>query len=91
MRELGEVVVAFRILPENPDESIEKLAALVKSKVAGKCEINKVMTEEIAFGLKAIRLEIIVPDEEGLIGTIESDIASVAGVSQVDTEDVTLV
>ena len=91
MSSLGDVAVVFRILPEKPDENIDELASRVREKVTGKCEINKVITEEIAFGLKAIRLEIIVPDEEGLMGAIESDLASVSGVSQVDTEDVTLI
>ncbi len=88
---MGDVAVVFRILPENPDEDIDELASRVKDTVTGKCEINRVIKEEIAFGLKAIRLEIIVPDEEGLMGAIESDLASVSGVSQVDTEDVTLI
>ena len=37
-----------------------------------------------------IRMEVIVPDEEGKIGAVESKPQSVDGAGQIDTEEVTL-
>ena len=88
---MGDVAVVFKILPTDSDIDVEKMKDSVQNEVKNVCEINKIELQEIGFGLKAVRLEIIVPDEEGKIDAVESKIASVEGVGQVDTEDVTLI
>ncbi|MFG1519922.1 MAG: elongation factor 1-beta [Thermoplasmataceae archaeon] len=88
---MGEVVVAFRVLPEDPEAGTENLQDAIRAKISGLCEINKIFSQEIAFGLKAIRVEIIIPDQEGKVGEMEETLMHIPGVSQVDTEDVTLV
>lgn len=88
---MGDVAVVFKILPTDSDIDTEKLKNSVEGELKGVCEINKIELQEIGFGLKAVRLEIIVPDEEGKIDAVESKLASVEGVGQVDTEDVTLI
>ncbi|MCL4327245.1 MAG: elongation factor 1-beta [Candidatus Thermoplasmatota archaeon] len=88
---MGDVVVAFRVLPDDPEAGTDKLQNLIRSKISGMCEINKIFPQEIAFGLKAIRVEIIIPDQEGKVGEMEETLMHIPGVSQVDTEDITLV
>ncbi len=87
---MGEVLVVFKILPEDSETSIEKLKESVKGAVESVCEINKIGEIDIGYGLKAVRLEVIVPDEEGKIGVVEEKLQNTSGVGQVDTEDVTL-
>ncbi len=87
---MGEVLVVFKILPEDSDTSIEDLKNSVKSSLEGVCEINSLEETDIGYGLKAVRLSVLVPDEEGKIGTVEEKLQSVSGVGQIDTEDVTL-
>ena len=70
---------------------MEKLSADIREKIKGMCEINKIEMQEIGFGLSAVRLEVIVPDEEGKITKVEDVLGEIEGVGQVDTEDVTLV
>lgn len=87
---MGEVLVVFKVLPEDSETSIEDLKVSVKNSLEGVCEINNVEETDIGYGLKALRLSVIVPDEEGKIGAVEERLQSVTGVGQIDTEDVTL-
>jgi elongation factor 1-beta len=88
---MGDVAVVFKILPGDAETDMKKLSSDVREKIKGLCEINKIEMQEIGFGLSAIRLEVIVPDEEGKITTVEDILGKIDGVGQVDTEDVTLV
>ena len=88
---MGDVAVVLKILPSDSDVNVTSMMAAIKEALEGICELNKIEEQEVAFGLKAIRLEVIVPDEEGKIGAVESKLQSVDGVGQVDTDEVTLV
>lgn len=88
---MGDVAVLLKILPTDVELNIESLKDAVVDKVKPICEVNKVEINEVGFGLKAIKLQVIVPDEEGKIDQIEEALTSVEGVGQVDTEEVTLV
>ncbi len=88
---MGDVAVLLKILPTDVELNIESLKDAVVSKVKPLCQVNKVEINEVGFGLKAIKIQVIVPDEEGKIDQIEETITSVEGVGQVDTEEVTLV
>ena len=88
---MGDVAVVLKILPESADVSMEDLLGKIREKIKPLCEINKSYLEEIGFGLKAIKFEVIVPDEEGKIDRVEEAISAINGVAQVDSEDVTLV
>ncbi|WP_393971814.1 elongation factor 1-beta [Oxyplasma meridianum] len=88
---MGDVAVVFKILPGDAETDMKKLSSDVRERINGFCEINKIEMQEIGFGLSAIRLEVIVPDEEGKITKVEEILGEIDGVGQVDTEDVTLV
>jgi elongation factor 1-beta len=88
---MGDVAVVFKILPGDAETDMKKLSSDVREKIKDLCEINRIEMQEIGFGLSAIRLEVIVPDEEGKITRVEDILGKIDGVGQVDTEDVTLV
>ena len=88
---MGDVAVVLRVLPSDADVDIEALRTSIKDKLELICEVNKTEVQEIGYGLKAMKFQIIVPDEEGRIDRVEEAISSVEGVGQVDAEDVTLV
>lgn len=87
---MADVAVVLKVLPEDSELNIEELKTSIEDEIKSICKLNKAELQEIGFGLKAIRLEIIVPDEEGRIDRVETSISRVKGVGQVDTEDVTL-
>jgi elongation factor 1-beta len=88
---MGDVAVVLRVLPSDTDVDIEALRTSIEDKLKPICEVNKTEVQEIGYGLKAMKFQIIVPDEEGRIDKVEDAISSVEGVGQVDAEDVTLV
>jgi elongation factor 1-beta len=88
---MGDVAAVMKVLPESPETNIWKLKKDLMNNLSKICTLNKIEEQELAFGLKALRLEVIVPDEEGRIGSVESAIQATQGVGQVDTDEVSLV
>jgi len=82
---MGNVAVALKIMPESPETDLEK----VKAEISKKIKLQDSKIEPIAFGLKALKILVIVPDKE--TGDLENKIKEVKGVSDVETESVTLV
>ncbi len=88
---MGDVMVLLRVLPTSVDVDMDLLDKNIENKIRDICRINSVNQEEIGFGLKALMLQIIIPDEEGKIDKVESAISSIEDVSQVDTRDISLI
>ncbi len=84
-------MVLLRVLPTSVDVDMDLLDKNIENKIRDICRINSVNQEEIGFGLKALMLQIIIPDEEGKIDKVESAISSIEDVSQVDTRDISLI
>lgn len=82
---MGNVAISLKIMPESPETDIEK----IKDELSKILKIQDSKIEPIAFGLKALKILIIVPDK----GTeeIEKQIRNIDGVSEVEVESVTLV
>ena len=89
--EMGDVAAIMKVLPESPETDVRKLKEDLRRNLSNICTLNKIEEQELAFGLKALRLEVIVPDEGGKIGSVESAIQATHGVGQVDTDEVSLV
>ncbi|MHB8360898.1 MAG: elongation factor 1-beta [Thermoplasmataceae archaeon] len=87
---MGEVIVTLKVLPEDSDINIDTMKSAVASGLEKMCKVVKIEMQEIAFGLKGLKIEIIIPDADGEIDKIESGLSSVEGVGQVDTEDMSL-
>jgi len=82
---MGNVAISLKIMPDSPETDIEK----IKEEISKRLKVQDSKIEPIAFGLKALKILIIVPDKE--TGDIENKIKEVKGVSDVETESVTLV
>lgn len=82
---MGKVVAVLRVMPESVEVDLNALKAAMKKKVPG---IQDVREEPIAFGLKAIKLAVVVGDDEGGTDAIEQALASVPGVASAETTDV---
>lgn len=82
---MGMVALELKIMPETPDVDLEK----IKAEISKRIKIQDSKIEPIAFGLKSLKILVVVPDKE--TGDIESKIKEVKGVSDVETESITLV
>lgn len=81
---MGNVAIFLRIMPASPEEDLNKL----EQEIAKKVKIQDFKIEPIAFGLKALKILVIMPDSAQ---NIEEKIKSVRGVGEVEVESITLV
>ena len=86
---MARVLVVVKVLPTEIDIDLEDLKEKIKEKLPKEYEIKGYDIEPIAFGLKALRLYIFMPEEvEGGTEPLEKMIQEVEGVSQVEVETV---
>lgn len=83
---MGDVAVTLKVMPDSPETDLDK----IREEISKKVKIQDYNTEEIAFGLKALRILIVKPDTGGT-DDIEKQIKEIEGVSDVEVESVTLV
>lgn len=80
-------IFKVRIMPKSPEESLESIKRMIESKVEkmkGKFHSSEI--QGIAFGLKALIVTILLPDEKG-DDEIERAFSSITGVSSVQIVD----
>jgi len=89
MRDLkmGEVLCTLRVMPTGVDVDLEKM----KSGIQDVISPNEITESPVAFGLKALIVKKIVPDNEGGPDVLEEKIRKIEGVESVETIEVTLV
>jgi translation elongation factor aEF-1 beta len=82
---MGTAAVITKVFPESP-EVLEK----VKSAIQNEMNPYKLEEEEVAFGMKALKVTILVKDSSGG-SDIEERLKKIEGVSEVQVEGVTLI
>ncbi|MEM0121015.1 MAG: elongation factor 1-beta [Thermoprotei archaeon] len=83
----GKVVVVGKIYPKSVETDRAKLLDEVKQKLQSVAEIKKVDEEPIAFGLVALRVHMVVPENlDGGTEVIESLVSSLDSVSNIEIE-----
>ncbi|OYT40328.1 MAG: elongation factor 1-beta [Desulfurococcales archaeon ex4484_58] len=86
---MAKVLVIVKIMPTDIDVDLEELKDRISKALPEEYEVKNYEIEPIAFGLKALRLYIYMPEEvEGGTEPLEKAIAGVEGVSQVEVETV---
>jgi elongation factor 1-beta len=83
---MTNVLALIKVMPKSADTNLEKLQNSISKKLPPKVTIKKVETEEIAFGLKALKLSLMLPDDAGGTDVVEDAIRKVSGVSDVQVE-----
>ncbi|MBA3046534.1 MAG: elongation factor 1-beta [Candidatus Thermoplasmatota archaeon] len=77
---MGQVLLTFEIMPNGLEVDLDTMRKGVETKISGFCKIEQVEIKPIAFGLKALMMNIVVEDEEGMMDRVEAEIGSVEGV-----------
>lgn len=83
---MADVVVQMKVLPEGIEVNLNKLQEKIKEVLPENTRIYKVKEEPIAFGLKCLKVTVIVPDAEGGTEPVENAISSIKEVSRVEVE-----
>ena len=86
---MGKVLTIIKILPETIEVDLKQLLEDIKDKLPENAEFKDSKEEPIAFGLKALKIAVVVPDAEGGTDILEEIIKSVKGVGQVEIEHAT--
>ncbi|ABL78063.1 elongation factor 1-beta [Thermofilum pendens] len=87
---MSKVAVLLRVLPDDAETKPEELYKKIAAALPEKYQVAQYQAEPIAFGLEALRMVILMPEEtEGGTEELETIIQSVQGVSQVDVLNVT--
>ncbi|WP_456483406.1 elongation factor 1-beta [Methanopyrus kandleri] len=84
---MSKVLVDLKVLPESADVDYEELKEAIREKLESMDVVDSIegMEEEpIAFGLKAIRVKVVVPDAEGGTDALEDALKEVDEVNQVE-------
>ena len=85
---MGDAGITIKIMPSSPETDID----LILTKIKEKYTIQDAKIEPIAFGLKSLKVLIIMPDKEGAdTDPIQSYIQGIEGVESVEVVDVSLV
>ncbi len=88
---LGKVAATIRVMPESEEADIFSIKDKISSLVKGDYYIGSINIEDLAFGLKAIKLVVVMDDKEGLMDKLEQSLKSVNGVGEVEVEEVSLI
>jgi translation elongation factor aEF-1 beta len=79
---LGSYVVRIKLYPESSDKKKEELVSSVTSCLPDGFYVKNATSEPIAFGLEAVIVDVVAPEEEGSIEKVESSISRAKYVSQ---------
>jgi translation elongation factor aEF-1 beta len=87
---MGEVVAVIRIMPESADVDMSKIMDAIKGVIPSYARLHGMQVMDIAFGLKALKVAVIMGDKCGGTEEIERNMAKIPGVESVETEEVGL-
>jgi elongation factor 1-beta len=84
---MGSVIVTYKVFPEDIVENFDALKNKIKECLPEFSSIEGYGEEPIAFGLKALLVQVRFPeDKTGIVDEFESELGKIAGVSQVQTQ-----
>jgi elongation factor 1-beta len=84
---VGNVVLILRVMPESPDVDLDDLKARLRAEVKG---LQDIQEEPIGFGLKALKIAVVVSDAAGESDATEGQIMALDGVERAEIVELTL-
>lgn len=79
---MGSYVIRLKLLPQDTTTEHQKIVDSVAGVLPDQAKIRGQRIEPIAFGLSAIIIDIVAPEEEGVIEKIEAAVSSAPLVGQ---------
>ena len=83
---MARVVMTMKIMPDGVEIDIDDLLEKIKSVVPEGTDVGAVEKQPVAFGLVAIRMNLVRDESLGGTDDIEAAISAVEGVAQVEVE-----
>ena len=88
---MGSVVMKLKVMPNDVEVDLEALKEKIKEVAPEKVEIRDFGVQPIAFGLKALLVAAVMPDEAGISDEFVEKIQQIESVESVEVESVELV
>ena len=83
---MGSVIVTYKVFPEDIVKSFDSLKEKIEKCLPEFSDVQGYGEEPIAFGLKALLIQIKFPeDKTGIVDEFETELGKIQGVSQVQT------
>jgi elongation factor 1-beta len=86
---MGKIVIAYKILPSESTVNLELLKEKIKKQLSDIASIQRFAEEPIAFGLSALKFNIVLPEKDGILDQTEKRITEIEEVGQIQTLGVT--
>ncbi len=86
---MGKVMLTFRLMPEGPETDLGKVEEDVRATLGD--AFKNAQSKPFAFGLDALFVVAVVPDEQGAADRLESALAKIDNVQGVEIVGVDLV
>ena len=83
---MARVVVTLKVMPEDVDVDLESLMERIKAAIPEGTDVRANEIVPVAFGLKALRMNVAREESMGGTDDIEEAIGSLEGVAQVEVE-----
>ncbi len=79
---MGSYVIRLKVLPEDPSTDLQKMVENVSKTLPKSAQVRSHRVEPIAFGLSAIVMDVVAPEEDGMIDRVEEVVSKAPLVSQ---------
>jgi elongation factor 1-beta len=86
---MGNVLMIIRVMPKGLEVDLDVLKEGVKKVLKGVAQQMALKEQPIAFGLKAVEVSVVVPEDKGSF--VEEVLAKINGVQTVIVQSVSLV
>lgn len=79
---MGSYVIRLKVLPEDPSTEHQKIIDSVSGSLPAGAQVRATKIEPIAFGLSAIIVDVVAPEEEGVVDKVEDSVSKAPLVGQ---------
>ena len=83
---MGSVIITYKVFPTDIVENFDPLKKKIETQLPEFCSVEGYGEDPIAFGLKALLVQIKFPeDQTGILDDFEKKLEAIEGVSQIQT------
>lgn len=79
---MGKISCVYKVMPEDAETDLEQIKEDIKELI----DVEDIGEEEVAFGLKAVKVSTITTDEEGGTDAVEEKLEDLTGVQSIELE-----
>jgi elongation factor 1-beta len=77
---MGKVSILFEVMPDGVEVDLKNLEKVITSDLKGLGDLQAIQEKPIAFGLKALMVNVLVDDAEGVMDRLEEKLGSIKNV-----------